>query len=73
MKDLLSNIEKEYQDTTAALEDQAVLQDPKKLIALGRKKAELDTVMESVRRFRTIEKHMRENAEMTQDPEAEAT
>jgi peptide chain release factor 1 len=67
MNHLLEEIEREYEEVTAALNDQNVSSDLKKMAALGRRKTELDITMEYVRRFRAIEKSMRDNAELTQD------
>lgn len=76
MQHLLTDIEKEFADIEAKLLDPVTLQNPKTLATLGRRKAELDTIMTTVERFRTIEKNLRENAEMTQnadtDPELKA-
>lgn len=55
----------------AELSAPATLSDPRKLATLGRRKAELDVVMEKIKRLRTVEKSLRDNAELTQG-EAEA-
>ncbi len=67
MDHLLEEIEREHGDVTAALNDPNVASDLKKMAALGRRKTELDTIMERIGRFRAIEKNMRDNAELTQD------
>lgn len=75
MKDLIEKIEAEYQSIETELASSATLSDPKKLATLGRRKAELDTIMEKVGRLKVVEKSLRENAEMTQgnaDPELKA-
>lgn len=75
MQDLISKIEAEWKEVDTALADPAVLNDPKQLATLGRRKAELDTIMERVTRLKTVEKMLRDNAEMTQsetDPELKA-
>ena len=73
MKDLLTEIEREYDSVQTQLSDPNVVRDNKKLAALGRRKTELDTIMERIARFRAIEKSMSDNAELTQgvdtDPE----
>lgn len=68
MHDFLSDIETDYHNVTKALEDPQVTSDPKKMAELGRKKNELDAIMERVSRFRFLEKSMQENAEMLNDP-----
>src|SRR5574343_1134889 len=75
MQDLISKIEAEYQALERELSSGAVLSDPKKLMTLGRRKAELDIIMEQVSRLKAIEKNLRDNAELTQgeaDPELKA-
>ncbi len=76
MKDLLAEIEREHADITARLSDPNIVRDPKALAALGRRKTELDVIMERIGRFRIVEKTMRDNAELTQsdenDPELRA-
>lgn len=73
MQDLLTNIEREYDLVQAQLSDPEIVRDNKKLAELGRRKTELDTIMERIGRFRAIEKNMSDNAELTQavdtDPE----
>lgn len=76
MQDLLSEIEREYTGVQEQLSDPNIGRDPKKLAELGRRKTELDTIMERIGRFRAIEKSMNDNAELTQgaetDPELKA-
>ena len=67
MQDLLLNIEREYTEVETALSQPDVVRDNKKFVALGRRKTELDTIMERIGRFRAIEKSMRDNAELTHD------
>lgn len=67
MQDLLTNIEREYTEVETALSQPDVVRDNKKFVALGRRKTELDTIMERIGRFRAIEKSMRDNAELTHD------
>lgn len=72
MQDLITKIEAEYRSVEADLASEAVLSDPKKLMTLGRRKAELDTIMERINRLKAVEKSLRDNAELTQgeaDPE----
>ena len=66
MDHLLEEIEREHTEIETALNDPNVVSDPKKLATLGRRKAELDAIMERIGRFRAIEKLMRDNAELTQ-------
>lgn len=76
MQDLLTEIEREYATVQAQLSDPDVVRNPKNMADLGRRKTELDTVMERIGRFRAIEKSMQDNAELTQgsdtDPELKA-
>ncbi|MBP9728249.1 MAG: peptide chain release factor 1 [Candidatus Moranbacteria bacterium] len=73
MQDLLTEIEREYDAVQAELSDPDVARNPKNMADLGRRKTELDVVMERIARFRAIEKSMQDNAELTQgtdiDPE----
>ena len=76
MQDLLADIEREYASVQAQLSDPDVVRNPKNMADLGRRKTELDIVMERIGRFRAIEKSMSDNAELTQeadsDPELKA-
>ncbi len=75
MQDLISKIEAEFNQVEAELSAPATLSDPKKLMTLGRRKAELDTIMEKVTRLKTVDQNLRDNAEITQtetDPELKA-
>jgi len=76
MQDLLTEIEREYASVQTQLSDPDVVRNPKNMADLGRRKTELDTVMERIGRFRAIEKSMQDNAELTQeadtDPELKA-
>jgi len=76
MQDLLTDIEREYASVQAQLSDPDVVRNPKNMADLGRRKTELDIVMERIERFRAIEKSMSDNAELTQeadtDPELKA-
>jgi protein subunit release factor A len=71
MNHLLSDIEKEYADVEQKLLSPETMRDPKLIATLGRRKTELDVIMQHVTRFRALEKMLRENAELTQDPEAD--
>lgn len=71
MQDLLTQIEREYSEVNENLSNPDVVRDLKKLAELGRRKTELDTVMLSVERFRSIEKSMRDNAELTHDEDVD--
>lgn len=71
MKDFLSDIEREYQELNSALERPETLSDVKKLAELGRKRTELDAVMEHVRRFRAIESALSGNTEIINDSAAD--
>ncbi len=72
MRDLLNEVEREYDAVTTELSSPDIVRDPKKLAELGRRKTELDVLMERIGRFRAIEKNMRENAELTHDESADA-
>lgn len=71
MQDLLENIEREYATVEAALGDPGLVRDNKRMAALGRRKTELDTIMERIGRFRAIEKSMSDNAELTQEADTD--
>lgn len=71
MQHLLTDIEKEFSEIEEQLLDPETLTQPKLLATLGRRKTELDNIMTTVGRFRSIEKNLRENAEITQSPEAD--
>lgn len=66
MYDLITKIEAEMKAVERELSSPAVLNAPEKLAPLGRRKAELDTIMERIGRLRQIEKSLRDNAEITQ-------
>lgn len=72
MEHLLNDIEKEFSEIEAQLLNPSTHTDPKLLATLGRRKTELDTIMTTVNRFRSIEKSLKENAEITQNSEADA-
>lgn len=65
MKTFLTDIRNEYQEINALLSNPDVTSNPKKLATLGRRKAELDILMERIERLDVIEKNMRDNAELT--------
>lgn len=69
MQDLLREIEREHQEITKLLNLPETARDSKKLATLGRRKNELDSVMEYVERLNAVEKNMRDNAELTQNEE----
>ncbi len=71
MQHLLTEIEKEFALIEEQLLQPATHTDPKLMATLGRRKTELDTIMNTVNRFRAIETSLRENAEITQSPEAD--
>ncbi len=71
MQHLLTDIEKEFTDIQSRLLDPETHKNPKLLATLGRRKTELDDIMTTVGRFRSIEKSLRENAEITQSAEAD--
>jgi len=69
MENLFKEIEREYQEIMALLSAPETMRDQKKLTLLGKRKAELDIVMEHIGQLHTIEKNMRNNAELTQNEE----
>lgn len=72
MQNLFEGIEREHQEVMGLLSAPETMHDQKKLALLGRRKTELDIILERIGRLRTIEKNMRDNAELTQgDDEAE--
>ncbi len=76
MQELLTGIEREYEEVTKQLSDHEAVRDNKKLAVLGKRKTELDAIMNRIERFRAVEKSMRDNAELTHaddvDPELKA-
>lgn len=68
---LINDIEREYASIEADLRDPEINAQPKKLIELGRRKAELDTIMVPIHELKTLEHDMRGNAEITQDGTAD--
>lgn len=69
MQDLLQDIEREHQEVTELLSLPETARDSKKLATLGKRKNELDSIMEYVGRLKAVEKNMRDNAELTQSEE----
>lgn len=67
MQDLIGKIEAEYRALEASLVSPEIQKDHKKLIEASRRKAELDIILERVKRLRAIEHAMRGNAELTQN------
>lgn len=75
MQDLISKIEAEFTQVESELALPATLSDPKKLASLGKRRAELDTIMEKIGRLKVVENNLRDNAGLTQgdaDPELKA-
>lgn len=71
MQNLLRDIQREHQEITAILSLPETARDSKKLATLGKRKNELDSIMEYVERLNAVEKSMRDNAELTQNEEEE--
>lgn len=69
MQNLIEKIENEYQALEASLSDEETLKDHKKLVTLSRRKSELDSILEHVKRLRAIEGAMQSNALLTQSEE----
>ena len=72
MNDLITEIEREHQAVTAALSDPEIVKEPKKLADFGRRKTELDAIIERAEKLRAVEKSMRDNAALTHDPDMDA-
>lgn len=66
MHDLITKIESEIKAVETELSAPATLNSPEKLMLLGRRKAELDTIVGWIDRLKAIEKMLRDNAEITQ-------
>ncbi len=71
MQQLFLDIEYEHEKILALLSDPETIRDQKKLALLGKRKAELDIILEHISRLRIIEKNMRNNAEITQNTHEE--
>lgn len=73
MHELIQRIEKEYDGINAELSAPETASDLKRLAALGRRKSELDGILKNARELESLEKSMRDNAELTNaddtDPE----
>ena len=73
MQELIEKIRREHQEVAQLLSDSETLRDPKKLASLGKRKNELNIILERVEHLSAIEKNMRDNAELTRatdsDPE----
>lgn len=70
MQDLLREIEREHQKITTLLSLPETARDSKKLATLGKRKNELDSIVEYIERLKAVEKSMRDNAELTQNEES---
>ena len=73
MNEKLNTIKKEYEDITAELSAPEILNDPKKMAALGKRQSELSEMVGKIDELEKISKSMKENAEMInaaeEDPE----
>ncbi|OGI15455.1 MAG: peptide chain release factor 1 [Candidatus Moranbacteria bacterium RIFCSPHIGHO2_01_FULL_54_31] len=72
MQGLLTDIEREYQEVTALLSSPETARDSKQFATLGRRKNELDTLMERIERLHAVEKSMRDNASLTRAEDSDA-
>ena len=61
---IINRIKKEYQDINERLARSEVVSDIKKLAELGRRKAELDEIMEIIDKYEKINQEMKSNAEI---------
>lgn len=68
---LITDIETEYASLETSLNTPEITADPKQLMALGRRKAELDMLMTPINELKVLEKNMRGNAEITQDTDSD--
>jgi len=71
MQNLFKEIEREYQEIMELLSVPETMRDQKKLATLGKRKTELDIIIERIGHLHAIEKNMRNNAELTQSDEEE--
>lgn len=72
MKDIIAKVKKEYQEIETALNDPAISQDPKRMIELSKKQAEMNTVIAKINEFEHVVTSMQDNAtiiNMETDPE----
>jgi len=69
MENLFHDIENEYQEIMGLLSTPDILRDQKKYASLGKRKTELENILDHIHRLHTLEKNMRENAELTQSEE----
>src|SRR3989344_8013246 len=72
MQDIITQIEREYQDIVGLLNMPETARDSSKLALLGKRKVELDGIIERITRLRAIEKNMCGNAELTHTDDADA-
>ncbi|MGK2849203.1 MAG: peptide chain release factor 1 [Minisyncoccota bacterium] len=76
MQDIFQDIEREKAEINALLSDPQIAKNPKQFIILGKRNAEIDVLMSHIAHLRTLEKNMRDNAEMMQsdtiDPELQS-
>lgn len=71
MQELIAKIKREHEEVTELLSDPETVRDSKKLASLGKRKAELDFIIENIERLSAIEKNMRDNAEITRASDAD--
>lgn len=72
MKDIIDKVKKEYDEIIAGLSDPTVTSDPQKCAVLGKKKAEMDPVINKITQYEQLDREMRGNAEIINtedDPE----
>lgn len=75
MQEIITALKTEYAELERALEDPRVLSDMREMKRIGRRKAELETILALSARLDAIHKQMRDNAEIINgknDPELEA-
>ncbi len=71
MKDLITQCKEEYTAIDAQLQQPDVINDIKRMTQLSRRHAELSTIITKIQRLDTIDRQMRDNAELlaSNDPE----
>ncbi len=64
MQDIINKVKKEYTNISEELNDPNISQNPQKMIALSKKQAEMNAVMEKITQYEEITATMKDNAEI---------
>lgn len=72
MREQISQIEKEYSEISAQLNDPGVFSDPKKMAALGKRQSEMGEIIGKIEALEKIEKTMSGNAKIINSKEEDA-